>query len=101
MIIKIPFLWVNAMAIWPFILVKGNASQKTINHEKIHHRQQLEMLLVVFYLWYLIEYLVHRIDGYGHYNAYRFISFESEAYINESKLDYLKTRKFWAFRKYL
>lgn len=102
MIIKIKYLFgYKAMAIWPFIFVVGEASEKTINHEKIHHRQQIEMLLIFFYLLYLIEYIIYRIRGIGHRNAYRSISFEIEAYFYEHNLNYLKTRKFWAHLKYL
>ncbi|WP_317127938.1 hypothetical protein [Hyunsoonleella flava] len=72
-----------------------------INHEKIHLRQQLELLIVLFYVWYIIEFLV-RLMQYRQWNiAYKNISFEREAYINEHNTTYLKNRKFWGFLKYL
>lgn len=72
--------------------------EKLINHEKIHWQQQLEMLFIFFYVWYLIEWFL-RFFGKG--NAYRNISFEREAKINEIDLTYLEKRKPYAWVKYL
>ncbi|MBC8003884.1 MAG: hypothetical protein H7X84_00305 [Verrucomicrobia bacterium] len=63
-----------------------------INHEKIHWEQQKEMLIIPFYLWYIIEWM---------FKGYRTISFEREAYLQERNLHYLKTRKRYAWVKYL
>ncbi len=72
-----------------------------MNHEKIHLKQQLELLIIPFYLIYTIEFLV-RLFQYKKRNlAYRNISFEREAYTNEFNLGYLKRRPFWRFLKYL
>ena len=76
-----------------------DVSDRTKNHEgNIHWPQQLELLIIFFYLWYGIEWLI-RIPINGK-RAYRNIVFEREAYINDDNLDYGKTRKFWAFLKY-
>ncbi len=98
-----PFLWVEGMAIFPFILVKNTRAKSKVllNHECIHLIQQLETGLALFYLWYLLEYLIRLICYLNHEKAYFRISFEKEAYIHESDTDYLKTRKFWAFLNYL
>lgn len=92
------------IALYPFIFL-GNSKLKLnttlINHEKIHLKQQLELLLVFFYIWYLLEFLV-RLIQFRHWNmAYENISFEREAYINEHNFTYLENRKFWSFLKYL
>lgn len=63
-----------------------------INHEKIHWQQQKEMLIIPFYLWYVVEWMI---------KGYREISFEREAYLHEHNLNYLKTRKCYAWVKYL
>ena len=69
-IVRVPSLGVNGMALWPFILVqRGNPSARLLNHERIHHRQQLEMLLLPFYVWYVLEYAYHRLRGLDHYAA--------------------------------
>ena len=104
--------------------------QKTINHESIHWQQQLEMIVVgaiiaiitgilllslgvsslwlltllafpflFFYLWYVIEWFF-RIFINGN-KAYVSLSFEREAYGNADNMDYLKTRKPFAWLKYM
>jgi len=94
----------TGLTVFPFVFLK-NTRFKTdyilINHEKIHLKQQLEMLLIPFYLVYGFEFLI-RLIQYKNWNlAYRNISFEREAYTNELNLDYLKRRPFWGFLKYL
>lgn len=94
----------TALTLFPFVFLKSKQLKSNyilINHEKIHLRQQLEMLIIPFYLIYVLEFIVR----YFHYKtwnvAYKNISFEREAYANELDLDYLKQRKFWSFLKYL
>jgi beta-lactamase regulating signal transducer with metallopeptidase domain len=97
-------LKINGIALFPFILIRkleDKENKVLINHEKIHLRQQLEMLMIFFYFFYLIEYYYWLLKLKNSDQAYRRISFESEAYANESNLNYLKERKFWGFRKYL
>jgi hypothetical protein len=94
---------VNAMALYPFILIKRSELRHDavlIHHERIHHRQQLELLIIPFYLAYLLGYLYHLIRLRNHYRAYRAIIFEREAYAMDSDMDYLKRRGLWAFRGY-
>lgn len=81
-------------------LVKSHLSnQRTIRHEKIHWKQQIEMLILPFYVWYLIEWLIRLFTNRG--NAYRSISFEQEAYKKESNVNYLSDRKHYDWVKYL
>ncbi len=100
-LIQFPKLWVEGMALFPFIFVKNkNPDFVLINHEKIHHRQQLEMLILPFYIFYACEYFYRRIKGDRHHEAYKNISFEREAYLHDEDLNYLKNRKIWAFKGY-
>ena len=95
---------VRGMAIYPFIFLKDKSLKNNpilINHERIHLRQQIEMLWIFFFLWYGIEFLIRWIQFKNANLAYQNISFEREAYANEMDLNYLKHRKFWAFLKYL
>jgi hypothetical protein len=89
--------------IFPFI-VAGSKFQKEdkvfINHEKIHLRQQIEMLVMLFFIWYLLEFLVRFVMYKNFSKAYRNISFEREAYANEKNVNYIKTRKIWNFLTY-
>lgn len=92
------------MALWPFIIVKNKSYKENavfINHERIHLRQQLELLILPFYLWYGIEFLLRLLQYKDKHIAYRNISFEREAYRNESDLTFLKHRKLWKFTAYL
>lgn len=68
------------------------------NHESIHWQQQLEMLLIFFYIWYVIEFIIKTITTI---DAYRSLSHEREAYNNDDNLEYLKTRKLYAWLKYI
>jgi len=68
--------------------------------KKIHIRQQLELLIVFFYILYVAEYYYHFLRLKNAHAAYHAISFEREAYSMQRDLNYLKKRKFWAFRKY-
>ena len=72
-----------------------------MNHERIHLRQQLELLIVLFYLWYGIEFLVRLVYKRNWKIAYQNLSFEREAYANENNFDYLKSRSFYNYLKYL
>ncbi|MES2732788.1 MAG: hypothetical protein V4714_13625 [Bacteroidota bacterium] len=103
MIIIAPFLWVHGMALYPFILIKYRADLDNlvlINHERIHHRQQVELLILPFYLWYFLEYFINRLRYKNHSQAYRNISFEREAYQQETNMQYLAKRKTWAFLRF-
>lgn len=99
----IPFKGFKAITIWPFIFVRskyedGGMSDKDIRHETIHLRQQAELLVVFFYIWYICEWLI-RLFQKG--NAYRNISFEREAYANEADENYLSHRKHYAWIYYI
>ena len=100
--LNVSSLWVEGMALFPFILLKTKTPARLlINHERIHLRQQIEMGLVVFYIWYFAEYLIRLVQYKKHYLAYLHISFEREAFRNQDDFEYLEKRKFWAFLKYV
>jgi len=94
----------NAMAIFPFMVFKHAEQKKDpllINHEKVHFYQQLELLVLPFYILYLVNYLVNLIRFRNHDQAYFNICFEKEAYSNERNPNYLKKRRLYAWLKYL
>ncbi len=91
------------MALFPFILVKLKKSQfdeVMLRHEIIHLRQQLELLVLPFYFFYLINYLYNRLIFKNHSEAYMNIVFEREAYANDAVSNYLKQRKSFSWMKY-
>jgi len=94
----------NGLTIFPFVVLKSSAlklNKVVLNHERIHLRQQLELLIIPFYIWYVTEFFIRFMRYRNWHLAYRTISFEREAYINEFNFDYLMQRKFWRFLKYL
>ena len=125
----IPFKGYLAMCVFPFIFVRKDARNltvKDINHEKIHGMQQIETHIValilavllaavgifswwwvlvsplVYFALYGLEYIVRWICyGFDTSEAYRNISFEQEAYLNENDLTYIKSRHLFASWKYL
>jgi hypothetical protein len=101
-VVHISSLRPDGMALFPFILVRQpNPGLTLLNHERIHLRQQAELGILPFYLWYLVEYLIRWFQHRNHYRAYRNISFEREAFANDQNLMYLKNRPFWGFWGYL
>ena len=89
---------------FPFVFLKyrkDTDNEVLLNHEKIHIKQQLEMLVVPFFIWYFLEFLYRLIQFRNRNIAYRNISFEREAYENEKDLNYLQSRPSWRFLKKL
>ncbi|RXR20476.1 hypothetical protein EQG63_00670 [Flavobacterium amnicola] len=94
----------RGITFYPFVfLVDKNDKQnpRFVNHERIHIRQQIEMLVLPFFIWYGLEFLVRLVQYKNRRTAYHNISFEREAYQNEKDPDYLKQRSFWRFLKFL
>ena len=90
----------RGITLFPFILLRNKKDREDVvmmNHEKIHIRQQLEMLVLPFFIWYGAEFILRWIQYQNRHLAYRNISFEREAYGNEKDLYYLKQRSFWKF----
>lgn len=94
----------TGIALFPFVFVRYaqlKHNKVFVNHERIHLKQQLELLVFPFFVWYGLEFLVRYVQYKNWYQAYRNISFEREAYKNEFDLEYLKNRPLWNFLKYL
>ena len=94
---------ISGITLFPFILLRrpeDRTNKFLINHEKIHFQQQIELLVIFFYIWYIIEYYYRVYQLKDTHLAYRAISFEREAYTMEHDLGYLARRKLWSFWKY-
>lgn len=92
------------LTIYPFIFLKHKklkSGKVLINHEKIHLKQQTELLLIFFFIWYLLEFFMKLMKYKNCHKAYKNISFEKEAYNNEANLTYLKSRKLFSFINYI
>lgn len=124
----IPFSGFKSMAMWPFLFIRKKVEMTSTlrTHEYTHGRQQLEVTILMavlyviafftrlldlwwmvivptfYYAFYGLEYVVRWICyGFDTCEAYRNISFEQEAYLNENDLTYIKNRHLFAWRKYL
>ena len=92
------------ITLFPFIFLKEENLKEDkvlINHEKIHLKQQKELLILFFYLIYGLEWVLKFFIYKNGYLAYKNLSFEREAYQNENTPHYLKNRKNYSFMKYL
>lgn len=93
---------VKGMAVFPFILLQSRSlsdDATIMNHEQIHLRQELELLIIPFYILYFLHYFINLWVYRDHNKAYKNIIFEREAYENEKDFNYLKSRKFWGWLK--
>ena len=91
------FIKVRAITLFPFIFIRDDGDEVLIRHETIHIHQQLELLVVGFYVWYAIDFLIKLIKIRNPAWAYYKIIFEQEAYANERNENYLSNRKLWGF----
>ena len=109
----------GAMTFMPWIFTKRTLKDHELNHEMIHVEQQKEMLMLgvvlaialalaglgwwsllalpLFFVWYGIEYAIRFIVYRNHYEAYRNISLEQEAYMNQYDYGYTNYRKPFAW----
>jgi hypothetical protein len=97
---------IRGITLFPFIILRDDLkgmpdARETINHEFIHARQQTELLVVVFVIWYLASYMAGRLKGLDRYEAYRNIIFEREAFDRMYDHEYLGRRRPFSFLKYL
>ena len=91
------FMPVGAITLCPFIICKNKNDKITINHESIHIRQQLELLVIPFFIVYILSWLFNLIKYAGDTDkAYLSIVFEKEAYANEDDLEYTTKRQVWS-----
>lgn len=95
----IPFKGYKAINLFELIFVRKNCNftEINLNHEKIHSAQMRELLYIIFYLWYIFEWLILLIKYRSSHKAHRNIRFEKEAYANENEANYLKYRTHYAF----
>ena len=89
-----------AINLFGIIFAKGNCNDITLNHEKIHSKQMIELLIITFYIIYSLEWLIILMVTRDAYRAYKNISFEKEAYANQTDMSYLKKRKPYSFITY-
>ena len=99
----IPFPGFSAINLFGVLFVRNDADidEVMLNHEEIHTAQMKELWYVFFYLWYIVDWLIKLVVYRNFRDAYVNVVFEREAYANDEDEDYLKTRKRFAFIRYL
>ena len=101
----IPFKGYLAINLFGILFVRNDIKRELndvdINHESIHSEQIKELLFIPYYIWYVIEWFIKIFYYFSFKKAYRNISFEREAYLNEENLHYLNNRKHYAWFKYI
>jgi len=90
---------INAIALFPFVFARSKLSDSTKRHETIHFQQQLETVVLGFYLVYLWDYVRNRLKGMTGRKAYLNTRAEKEAYAKQSDVDYLVKRRRWRWLK--
>jgi len=97
----IPFKGFAAINLFGVLFVRPEArvTERMLRHEVIHTAQMKELLYIPFYLLYFLEWLIKLCLSGS--KAYRSISFEREAYVNETNPSYLQQRTAYAFLKLL
>lgn len=93
----IPFKGFKSINLFGLLFVRKECVMFDVdyNHEAIHTVQMKEMLYVLFYLAYIVEWFYHFVKLRDSKEAYYRISFEREAYAHQSDMKYLKTRKLY------
>ncbi|MCR5180588.1 MAG: hypothetical protein K6C30_05170 [Bacteroidaceae bacterium] len=104
----LPLRGFSALNICGLILVRRGSpfTSADLRHERIHTRQQRELLFLPFFLLYSLEWLFRLLQT-GHpfrssslLRAYLSISFEREAYSHQHDPRYLSRRPPFAWRHY-
>lgn len=91
----IPFKGFKAINIFGVVFVREGMTMKPrdYNHEAIHTAQMKELCYISFYIIYFFEWLYYLIRKRSWKRAYRAISFEREAFANQSNYHYLENRE--------
>ena len=91
---------VYAITLWPFVFIRDEGNDRTINHETIHIRQYNELFVIGFLFLYVFDWIHGLIKYKDKQKAYYKIRFEQEAYNNDNNMSYLEDRKKFAWRNY-
>lgn len=94
----------KARAWYPYIYVKKGVTflgWHEINHERIHHAQQVELGKAQFAALYAFYFSKYFLRYWSQSKAYERIPFEREAFYNQLNAKYLEARPAMAWKAYL
>ena len=86
---------IGAIALGVVVFTRGEASERTRQHETIHFQQYLETLFIGFFILYAYDYIKNYIRFRNGSLAYYNIRAEKEAYQHDETPNYLLTRPRW------
>lgn len=89
-----------AISFFVFVFCSGLLNKKTLRHETIHYLQQKEMLFIGQWFLYAFYYLSGLLKYRDAWIAYRMNPFEREAYENDENINYLDSRRRFAWKNY-
>lgn len=95
---------VKASAFFPIIVFRNESFEvsRIVIHERIHFKQQIELLFIGAIIWRFTEWLYLKVfQSKNSLDSYKLTSFEQEAYLNQENSNYLEKRKSFAFVKYI
>lgn len=100
---------IGGITLYPFIVLRERyklprykvKNDRIVRHESTHIKQQVELLVVGFYVLYILEFLIKLLLYRNTFKAYKNLSFEKEAKMNENDLSYLDKRKSYNWIKYI
>lgn len=105
------FMKIGGITLFPYIILRERYrdnsyyvtkyTNRIINHESIHIQQQMETLIIPFFIWYIVEWFIKSIIYLSTTRGYQKISFEQEANEHEEDINYLKTRKRFSWIRYI
>lgn len=95
--------FIKALTIGPCIITHPLTviDETDERHEQIHWEQQKELLIVLFLVWYAVEFAVKLLLTWSWHRAYRSLSFEQEAYVHQSDRYYLGSRRRYSWLRYV
>lgn len=97
----------QGIGFFPFLVIRNtlrlpHKREELIIHERIHIRQQLELLIIGAHLLFICEYIYARyILALSKRDAYYYPATEQEAHRNAMNPHYLKERMVYSIFKYI
>lgn len=94
----------KGMAFFPFVFIRSKEFDVpwVVNHERIHHRQEIETLFVGLAVLSFVEFLYARfVLKKNNMQSYLYTAAEQEAYLNMNNHGYLQDRKPWTLLKFV
>jgi hypothetical protein len=94
----------RAATLFPFLIFRDKTQELpwVVNHEKIHFKQQVELLFLGLEILKFIEFIYFKFFlKKNKFDRYLYSACEQESYLNQQDFSYLAHRKPYAIFKYI